>query len=197
MKACILLHLLQLLDILELLRLNSHYFKFIEDSFWYYAHLKLWFSHRQVRTTYGSSALSTACPGFPNSTFSSHHNILIHKLSKKNPFLSKALSPKTKGHKLLRPKDQKTKTKGKKTQPKDKSRNPHQHLSLLENQLQRDQHRNTISHSQGNMSLPQPQDSDIVHTEYSNTAEAQEYNLKINFIKMINIQENTNNGRKK
>ena len=70
--------------------------------------------------------------------------------------------------------------------------------------MPRHQHKNTVNKSQGNMAPPEPSYPTTARPKYSNIAEAQENNLKINFMRMTKvlkeemsrflreIQENTN-----
>jgi len=97
-----------------------------------------------------------------------------------------------------------------KTIPQNKFRNWHLDQESLQTQIPRHQHRNTINHTQGNMSPSEPTSPTTASHECSKTDEIQEKNLKTNFMKMTGFlneevskflkifEENTNkNGRNK
>ena len=64
--------------------------------------------------------------------------------------------------------------------------------------MPRCQHKNTVNNRQGNMSPPKPSYPTTGTPEYSNATETQEKDLKINFMKMIDVlTEKVNNMEEK
>lgn len=53
--------------------------------------------------------------------------------------------------------------------------------------MPRGQHKNIINNSQDNMAPPEPSYSTTASSEHSDTVEAQENNLKINFMKRMEV----------